>query len=64
MNNHADTHYFGRYIRSISFISEECTVAPFLAMYYEQVNILICIGATSYTIDLGEVIINISGRGL
>ena len=39
-------------------------VAPFLADYYEQVNIPIYTGATSYTIESGEVIIIIFGQGL
>ena len=32
-------------------------VAPFLAEYSEQVNTPICTGETSYTMELGEVII-------
>ena len=54
MDNHADTHYFGRNIRPISFTSEEFAVAPFLAEYYEQVNIPICTGATLYTMNHGS----------
>ena len=53
MDNHTDTHCFGRKIPTISFKSEECTVAHFLAEYYEQVNIPICTGATSYTMESG-----------
>ena len=37
-------------------------VAPFLAEYSEQINIPICTGATSYTIESGEVIILIFGQ--
>ena len=64
MDNYADTHCFGRNIWLIQFTSEECTVAPFLVEYYEQVNIPICTGATSYTIKSGEVMIFIFGQGL
>ena len=56
--------FFGRNIRPISFISEECTVAPFLEDYSEQVNIPICTGATFYTMESGEVRILIFGQGL
>ena len=64
MDNHADKHCFGRNIRLISFTSEECTVAPFLAEYSEQKNIPIFTGVTSYTMESGEVIIIIFGQGL
>ena len=64
MDNHKDTHFFGRNIRPASFTSEECTVATFLVEYYKQVNIPICIGSTSYIMELGEVIIIIFGKDL
>ena len=54
MDNHRDTHFFGRNIRPISFTSEEFTVTPFLVEYSGQVNIPIFTGATSYTMELGE----------
>ena len=63
----APTHidiFFGINIRPISFTSEECTVTTFLAEYYEQVNIPMFTGATSYTMELGGVIILIFGQGL
>ena len=37
MDDHVDTHWFGRNIRPISFTSEECTVSPLLSEYSEQV---------------------------
>ena len=64
MDNHADTHYFWRNIRLISFTSKECIVAPFLVDSSEQVNMPICTVATSYTMESGEVIILIFGQGL
>ena len=64
MNDHSDTHCFGRKIRPISFTSEECTVTTFLEEYYEQEHIPICTGANSYTTESGEVIILIFGQGL
>ena len=64
MDNYADTYVFGRNIRTISFTSKDCTVAPFLAEYYEQVNIPIYTGTTSCTMDSGEFIILIFVQGL
>ena len=64
MDNHADTHCFGRNFRPLSFTSEECTVAPFLAEYSEQLNIPICTGATACTLDSGECVILVFGQGL
>ena len=64
MDNHTDTHCFGSNIRPISFTLEEYTVPPFVAEYSEQVNTPMCIGATSYTMELREVIILIFGQGL
>ena len=64
MDNHTDTHFFGRNIQTISFTLEECKVEHFLVEYSEQVNIPICTGATSYTMESGEVTILIFGQGL
>ena len=64
MDIHSGIHCFGRNIRLILFTSEEFTVAPFLAECSRQVNIPICTGATSYTMESGEVIILIFGQGL
>ena len=57
MNNHTDKNKIGRNIHTIEFTSAECTVTHFLAEYSEQVNIPICKGATSCTMEYGEVII-------
>ena len=64
VDSHADTHCFGRNFRPISWTGHECSVAPFLAEYSEQINILICTGATAYTTVDGEVVILIFGQGL
>ena len=55
---------FGRNIWPLSFISAECMVAPLLAEYSKQLNIPICAGATSYTMESGEIIILIFCQGL
>ena len=64
MDNHADTYFFVRNIQPISYTSEECMVAPFLGEYSGQLIILICTGATSYTMESGEFIIIIFGQGV
>ena len=64
MDNHVDKNCFGRNICPVSFTSEYFTVSPFLSEYYEQVNIPICTGVTSYTMESGESIILIFGQGL
>ena len=64
MDNHANMHCFGRNICPISFTSKECTVAPFLVEYSEQVNIPMCKGSNSNTMESGEFIILIFGQGL
>ena len=64
MDSHADTHCFGRNFRPLFWTGEECTVAPFLDEYNEQLNIPICTGATAYTAENGEVFILVFGQGL
>ena len=64
IDNHEDTHYFGSNIQPLLFTSQYFPVAPFLEYYYEQLNISISTGATSYTMELEEVIILIFGQGL
>ena len=54
VDNQADIHLFRKNIRTISFTSEECIVAPFLVEYSEQVNIPIFTGATSYKMESGR----------
>ena len=63
-DNHADTHCFGSNIWPLLFTSEEFVVSPFLEDYSEQVNIQICTGETSYTMELGEVMKLIFVQGL
>ena len=64
IDNHADTHCFGRNFRPLAWTGEECSVAPFLPEYSEQENITIFTGATAHTLDTGEVIILVFGQGL
>ena len=64
IDNHVDTHCFGRNFCPIFWTSKGCTVSLFLAEYSEQVNIPICTVTTSYTLPSGEVIILVFGQGL
>ena len=64
IDSHADTHCFGRNFRPLSWTGQECSVAPFLAEYSEQVNIPICTGTTAYTLETGETVILVFGQGL
>ena len=43
---------------------KECSVSPFLADCYEQINIQICTGATVYSLESGEMIILLFGQEL
>ena len=64
IDNHADTHVFGKNFRPIYFTSEVCSVAPFMDEYKEQENVRICTGATAYETKFGETIILQFGQGL
>ena len=61
---HADTHCFGRKIRPIKCTGQECSVAPFMAEYSEQMNIQIFTGTTAHTLDSGEMVIFLFVQGL
>ena len=54
---YSDTHCFGANFWLISFTSEECTLAPFLPEYIEQVNLPICTGITALKINSEDVVI-------
>ena len=64
IDNHADTHCFGKKIIPFSWSGLVCSVSPFLQEYGSVEDIEICSGATAYTTSLGETIILIFGQGL
>ena len=64
VDNHADTHVFGKNFRPIYFTSEVCSVAPFLDEYQEQEEVQICTAATAFDTTHGETIILRFGQGL
>ena len=64
IDNHADTHCFGRNFCPLYFTSEVCTVSPFLSEYDTQDDIPICTAATAVDTEDGETIILEFGQGL
>ena len=46
MDNHADTHVFGRNFRAYLMMSKRCTASPLLPKYSKQLNVPIVAGAT------------------
>ena len=64
IDNHADTHCFGKNFKPLHFTSEVCTVSPFLDEYSEQPDIPICSAATALDLQNGETLILIFGQGL
>ena len=64
IDNHADTHFFGKNFVPYSWPGLACTASPFLSEYESQEDVQICSGATAYTTEEGETIILIFGQGL
>ena len=64
IDNHADTHCFGCNFRVLHFTTQQCTVAPFLSEYPEQMDIPICSAGTAYQLESGETVILMFGQGL
>ena len=64
IDNHADTHCFGRNFLPFSWSGLLCSVSPFLDECSSTEDIEICSAATAYTKETGETIILIFGQGL
>ena len=64
IDNHADTHCFGRNFTPFMWTGLSCSVSPFLSEYDTMDDVKICSAATSYTASTGETIILIFGQGL
>jgi hypothetical protein len=64
MDNHADTHCFGKNFIILEYTRQQCSVAPFLAEYNETRNIDIVTGATAVDLQDGTTIICVFGQGL
>ena len=64
MDNHADTHVFGRNVRVYFTTSKRCTVSTFLPEYSEQLYVPIVTGATAVDLENGSTVVLIFRQGL
>ena len=64
IDNHADTHCFGKNFRPLHWSNLMCTVSPFLPEYDSTENIEICTAATAWTNENGRTYILDFGQGL
>ena len=51
MDNHADTHVFGRKFKAYFTTSKRCNVSPFLPEYSKQLDVPIVTGATAVDLE-------------
>ena len=63
MDNHADTHGFGRNIRVYLTTSKMCTVSPFLTEYSKRLDVPIVTSATAFDLENGSGVVIIFGQG-
>ena len=64
IDNHADTHSFGKNFRPFSCSDLICSVFLFLSEYTTTDNIKICTAATAWTGHIGQVYILVFGQGI
>ena len=64
MDNHADTHCFGKNFIVLEYTRQKCSVSPFLAEYDETTDIDIVTGATAVDLEDGSTVILVFGQGL
>ena len=64
IDNHADTHCFGKNFRPLHWSNLMRTVSPFLPEYESAENIEIYTAATAWTNDHGKTFILVFGQGL
>jgi len=64
IDNHADTHCFGKNFRPLEWMNTQCSVSPFLDELGSSENIEICTAGTAWTHPTGETIILVFGQGL
>ena len=62
IDNHSDTHCFGKNFRPIFWSDFMCTVSPFLSEYSATENIEICTAATAWTSPEGRTYILVLDR--
>ena len=64
MDNHSDTHVFGRNFRVYFTTSKRFTVSTFLPEYSKQLDVPIATGATAVDLENGSLLILIFGQGM
>ena len=64
IDNHEDTHCFGKNLGQLGWYDLMCSVSPFLYEYTTTDNVEICTAATAWTSDTGQVYILLFGQGL
>ena len=64
IDNHADTHCFGKNCRRLSLSDLMFSVSPFLSRYTNTDNVEICTAATAWTIHTGQVYILVFVQGI
>ena len=64
IDNHVDTHYFGKNNIPLSWSDLMCSISPFLSEYINTDNVEICTSATAWTIHTGQVYILVFVQGL
>ena len=62
IDNHADTTCFGKNFRVISFMSEVCTVSPYMSEYDLHSDIPMCTAATAVDLDQEKLSYSSSGK--
>ena len=64
IDNHADTHCFGKNFQPLGWSDLMCLVSPFLSEYTTTDNVEICTAATAWTSHTCQVSILLFGQGL
>ena len=64
IDNHADTHCFGKNFRPLSWFNLTFSVSPLLSEYTATDNVEICTAATAWTSHAGQVYILVFGQRL
>lgn len=64
MDNHADTHCFGKNFVILDYTRQNCSVAQFLAEYDKTQDIDIVTGTSAVDLSDGSTVICVFGQGL
>ena len=64
IDNHVDTHCFGKNFRPLSWSDLMCSVPPLISEYTTTYNVEICTAATAWTRHTNQLYILVFGQGL